>query len=113
MKLERSGVGVVALVAILVGWAGCGSADGTGADKSAEQIAPATDPAADRKPASSRANGTIGAWQSVTALTTPRANHCAAQIGDFLVVVGGNYKPEGQSQFVSLDDVLVARVAKD
>lgn len=59
------------------------------------------------------ADGTLEPWSTTAPLPVARANHCAAAVGDFLVVAGGNHKPSGSPDFVSLDDVLIARVAKD
>jgi hypothetical protein len=61
------------------------------------------------KPA--RASGKLGAWQPVTPMPTPRANHCSAAIGGYLVVVGGNFKTD--TGFRSTDEVHVARMNPD
>ncbi len=60
-----------------------------------------------------RADGTLGAWAVVTPMPVPRANHCSAAAGQFLLVAGGNYKPAGGSSFVSVDDIHSASVAED
>lgn len=59
------------------------------------------------------ANGTLEAWQSLGAMPTPRANHCAVFANGYLVVIGGNYKPDGATAFQNLDSVHVAKVAAD
>lgn len=60
-----------------------------------------------------KADGTLGPWTTERPLPTARANHCAAAFEDQLVVAGGNYKPVGAADFVTLDDVQIARVASD
>src|SRR4051812_32116575 len=60
-----------------------------------------------------RATGELTEWQTLTKLTTARANHCSVVVGDWLVVIGGNYKPAGAKDFKNLDDVLVAKIAAD
>lgn len=60
------------------------------------------------------ADGTLDAWVHERALPIARANHCAAAFdGKFLLVAGGNYRPSSSSEFVTLDDVQVARVDAD
>lgn len=59
------------------------------------------------------ANGTLGAWQSLATMPLPRANHCAVAAGGFLVVIGGNYEPDGGSSFVDIDAVTVAPLHAD
>lgn len=60
-----------------------------------------------------RANGTLGEWQAQPELPTPRGNLCAVAVRDWLVVVGGNYKPKGATEFVTTDEVHVAKLAAD
>lgn len=60
--------------------------------------------------AGSVANGMVMGWTSSAALLTPRANHCSAIVGGYLVVIGGNYKPAGAMGFVDLDTVDVAAI---
>lgn len=59
------------------------------------------------------ANGTIGEWVSVSPMPHGRANHCAAVIGDRVLVAGGNYKPAGSADFVTSDEVHVATIHAD
>lgn len=56
------------------------------------------------------ANGTVTAWQTLDPLPVPRANHCAVAANGYLVVVGGNYKPAGATEFVTTADVHVAKI---
>ncbi len=58
-----------------------------------------------------RANGTLGPWQSLTAMPVPRANHCSVTASGYLVVIGGNYESDGS--FVDLDAVHVAKLSAD
>ena len=60
---------------------------------------------------SSVATGELGPWQAAAALPVPRANHCAAVIGDWLLVIGGNHA-EG-SGFAATDEIDAAQVAPD
>ena len=57
------------------------------------------------------ANGTLSAWQTLTPMPLPRANHCSVTIGGWLVVIGGNYAAEGG--FVTTDAVHVAPMHSD
>src|SRR5437899_2660354 len=57
------------------------------------------------KPTPTHADGTLEAWQLVTRLPIPRANHCAVAVGGELLVAGGNYRPAGSTDFITLDDV--------
>src|SRR5215813_6421622 len=59
-----------------------------------------------------RANGTIGPWQAVAPMPTPRANHCSVAIGKWLVVIGGNHRNDDGS-FVTVDEVHAARIKPD
>lgn len=63
--------------------------------------------------ASSAANGMVMGWTSSEVLLQPRANHCSAVVGNYLVVIGGNYKPAGAAGFVDLDTVDVAAIRSD
>jgi hypothetical protein len=60
-----------------------------------------------------KADGMLEPWDTVTPLPIPRANHCAAALHGRLVVAGGNYKPDGGTDFVTLDDVQAVTVAAD
>jgi hypothetical protein len=59
------------------------------------------------------ANGTLGPWQTLTPMPQARANHCSVAAGGYLVVIGGNYEPDGGSSFISLDAVHVAPLRAD
>jgi non-specific serine/threonine protein kinase len=74
--------------------------DGPASTKPAETVGP-------------RANGTLGEWQALPDLPTPRGNHCAVAANGWLVVIGGNYKPKGSSAFVTTDEVHAARFEAD
>lgn len=58
-----------------------------------------------------RANGTVGAWQTLAPLPHARANFCATVVGSYVVAVGGNYPDEGG--FTKLDEIDVARFHDD
>lgn len=60
-----------------------------------------------------RANGTTSEWTPESSLPTPLANHCAAAVGDHLVVAGGNYRPDGATEFVTSDAIFSAAVEAD
>jgi hypothetical protein len=60
-----------------------------------------------------RANGTLGTWSSLAPMPLPRANHCAVAASGYLVVIGGNYEPDGGSGFVDIDTVNVAPIQGD
>jgi hypothetical protein len=62
---------------------------------------------------STQANGSLGAWQSLTPMPLPRANHCAVAAAGYLVVIGGNYEPDGGTSFVDIDSVHVAPLHTD
>jgi hypothetical protein len=69
-------------------------------------------------PPEAKADGHLTAWQSAPNLLAARANHCSTVVktadgAAWLVVVGGNAKPPGAKDFVTLDDVEVARIAAD
>lgn len=57
------------------------------------------------------ANGTVGAWQTLAPMPNARANFCAAVVGSFVVVIGGNFPSDGG--FTKLDDITVARFHDD
>lgn len=60
------------------------------------------------------ANGTLSGWQLLPErMPLPRANHCAVAMGGYLVVIGGNYEPQGSSNFVTIDEVDVAKLMPD
>jgi hypothetical protein len=61
----------------------------------------------------SRANGTLSDWQTLLPMPLPRANHCAVAIGGAVVVIGGNYRPAGATDFVTTDEIDVAHVGAD
>ncbi len=58
-----------------------------------------------------RADGSITAWREVAPMPHPRANHCSAAVGGFLVVVGGNYR-EGD-EWITSDEVHAAPIEAD
>jgi hypothetical protein len=60
-----------------------------------------------------RANGTLGEWQSLPDLPTPRGNHCAVVANGFIVVIGGNYKPKRAADFVTTDEIHAAKLEAD
>lgn len=60
-----------------------------------------------------KANGTLGEWQSLPELPTPRGNHCAVAANGWLVVIGGNYKPKGAADFVTTDEIHAAKLEAD
>ena len=79
----------------------------------------ATDAASDAPSAdadagiSARANGSVGPWQKLRAHAAARANHCGVRATGYLVVLGGNYLPDGSSNFVDTDAVDVAALHSD
>jgi len=84
---------------------------------SSESPPPATDTGSDAADTASesasdastgKANGTVGTWTTLGALPEPRANHCAAVVSGFVVVIGGNRK-EGAG-FVKSDAILAAKL---
>lgn len=89
--MSKVGIGIVVLSLAV---AGC-AADGSGALTTGV------------------ANGTVGEWLAVSPMPHARANHCAAVIDGRLVVAGGNYKPEGSTEFVTSDEVHVATIHED
>lgn len=55
------------------------------------------------------ATGQVEGWVAGPALPTPRANHCSAAIGDWVLAIGGNFKqPDGE--FAKTDEIHAARV---
>jgi hypothetical protein len=58
-----------------------------------------------------KANGTVGAWQTLAPLPHARANFCATVVGEFIVAIGGNYPADGN--FTKLDEIDVARFHAD
>ena len=65
----------------------------------------------DAPPPADRATGEVGAWQAGPALPTPRANHCAAAIDDWVLVIGGNHA--AGTGFVKTDEIHAAKLAAD
>src|SRR5689334_9817129 len=57
-----------------------------------------------------KANGSLSDWQTLGAMPLPRANHCATFTNGYLVVIGGNYKPKGATDFKNIGEVDVAKV---
>lgn len=72
-----------------------------------------TEPAPAPTPPKPAANGTVEAFQEVTAMPTPRGNHCAVAVEGWLVVIGGNYKPAGKEDFVTTDQIHAAKIGED
>jgi len=58
-----------------------------------------------------RANGTVGAWETLAPLPHARANFCATVVGSYVVVIGGNYPDDGG--FTKLDEIDVAKFHDD
>src|SRR5438309_12026273 len=58
------------------------------------------------------ATGEVGTWQAAPALPIARANHCAAVIDDWLLVIGGNRALPGGG-FAKTDEIHAARLAAD
>lgn len=54
------------------------------------------------------ATGEVGEWIAGPVLPTPRANHCSASVGDWIVVIGGNHA--GAGGFVKTDEIHAARL---
>lgn len=58
------------------------------------------------------ATGQLEEWTVGPALPTPRANHCSAAIGDWVLAIGGNFKqPSGE--FAKTDEIHAVRVTDD
>jgi hypothetical protein len=57
------------------------------------------------------ATGELGEWLAGPALPTPRANHCAAVIGDWLLVIGGNHATG--DTFAATDEIHAAELQAD
>ncbi len=55
------------------------------------------------------ATGQLETWNAGLALPTPRANHCSAAIGDWVVVIGGNYK-QASGEFTKTDEIHAAKL---
>ena len=103
---SRWGRGIVAGLWV----AGCGS---SGADNTSDPgPGGPTTPTAPPVPVT-RANGQLTAWSTGPAMPVARANHCSVVANGYLVVIGGNYKPKGATDFKNLADVHVARIAAD
>jgi hypothetical protein len=58
-------------------------------------------------------DGTLQTWSNESAMPHARANHCATVIGDRVVVVGGNYRPQGAADFITSDQIHVAQIDSD
>ena len=57
------------------------------------------------------ATGELGEWHVAPEMPTPRANHCSTSIGDWVLVIGGNYMTNGG--FVKTDEIHAAKLAAD
>jgi hypothetical protein len=107
----RGRLGSGFLGAVLVAAVGCGSSGGAGGGTDPSGPAQTDGPAPAAVP--TRATGEVAEWQTLEPMPTPRANHCSVAANGYLVVIGGNEKPTGQTSFVDLDDVLVSKIAAD
>jgi len=58
----------------------------------------------------SRSTGELTAWNALPKLPVARGNHCSVVTNGYLVVIGGNYKPKGAKEFVTVADVHVAKL---
>lgn len=92
----------VTFVLLGIGVASCASSSGV-----------TSEPAPAPTPPKAAANGTVDAFQEVTAMPTPRGNHCTVAVGGWLVVIGGNYKPAGKQEFVTTDLIHAAKIGED
>lgn len=90
--------GAVVVVAVA---GGCGSSEGATA-------VPAQAPAVE-VPAT-KATGALTAWTTLPKMPVARGNHCSVVANGHLVVLGGNYKPKGAKDFVTLAEVHVAKL---
>lgn len=57
------------------------------------------------------ATGELDAWQTSAPLPVARANHCAAVIDDWILVIGGNHA--SGSGFVTTDEIDAAQIGLD
>lgn len=83
-----------------------GASDGGGLDAAVPTDAPTTDGS------TGLANGTVGAWQTLSPMPQARANHCSVTAAGYLVVIGGNYANDAGG-FSSTDAVHVAALQPD
>jgi Kelch motif len=87
---------------------------GTDAGRSdARADAPPADTSTKPDSGGALANGTLGAWTTLSPMPLPRANHCAVTAAGYLVVLGGNNQPEDGGAFVRIDAVDVAALNGD
>jgi len=82
------------------------ASDGGGLDARIPTDAPTTDSS------TGLANGTVGAWQTLSPMPQARANHCSVTAAGYLVVIGGNYANDAGG-FSSTDAVHVAALHAD
>lgn len=59
------------------------------------------------EPVVTAATGQLEAWTAGPALPTPRANHCSAAIGDWVLAIGGNFK-QANGEFAKTDEIHTA-----
>jgi hypothetical protein len=83
-----------------------------GADASTDTMAPSDAAPPDAGP-TTHANGTAGSWSTLAPMPLPRANHCSVAASGYLVILGGNYMPDGGTGFVNTDAVHVAALHSD
>jgi hypothetical protein len=93
-------------VFLVVALAACGGAS-SGDDVVGDDVP------GDDAPPTTVADGTLTAWRAQAAMPTPRANHCSAYVDGWVVVIGGNFRPAGSSDFVKTDEIHAARVDAD
>ena len=82
------------------------ASDGGALDAPIPSDAPTTDAS------TGLANGTVGAWQTLSPMPQARANHCSVTAAGYLVVIGGNYADDAGG-FSSTDAVHVAALHPD
>jgi len=93
--------------------AACGSSSSAVAPRDASaDTTLAADAPVDAGP-TTHANGTTGPWKTLPPMPVPRANHCSVTASGYLVVLGGNYLPDGSAAFVNTDAVDVAALHDD
>lgn len=118
---SRAGRGIVIAFVVAVSlslslslsMAGCGTSSSSPSSSSASDSGTPTDAGQPDAAAATRADGRLASWTTSAPMPTPRANHCSVVANGFLVVIGGNYKPAGKTDFVNIADVHVARIAAD
>ncbi len=102
--------GLVAVVLFGLGSSGCSSS--TGGEGSAPP-GPPDDGTPKNDGPTTHASGELTAWNKLGSLPVARGNHCSVVANGWLVVIGGNYKPKGAKDFVTLADVHAAKLGAD